>query len=227
MLILTPMLYLPCLHFFRNTSGHTSLGRKSISFSQEHHTFFGQPTSLVTMVVGCISSWSDACNNCSDGFLTGQRRQELKPHCSEKVKTACHVTMHSARGLAVGLLTPIPLWLDLGWPRLVGLAHQKTTCGPVDLLGIPRKEGKQTWRSSKILVGLNMNPYLASYDNCNQLGLVSRSVTLHPGLYKAGRGPSQNTSQYTQQYNLTQDVGITPSRQPNMDKSLCLSCVTI
>jgi hypothetical protein len=29
---------------FRNTSGHTSLERKSFSFSQEHHTFFGQPT---------------------------------------------------------------------------------------------------------------------------------------------------------------------------------------
>jgi hypothetical protein len=30
---------------FRNTSGHTSPGRKSFSFfSQEHHTFFGQPT---------------------------------------------------------------------------------------------------------------------------------------------------------------------------------------
>ena len=25
--------------------------------------------------------------------------------------------------------------------------------------------------------------------NCNWLGLVSRSVTLPPGLYKAGRGP--------------------------------------
>jgi hypothetical protein len=53
----------------------------------------------------------------------------------------------------VGVLTPIPLWLDLGWPRPEGLAHQKITRGPVDLLGVPRKEGKQTWRSSKILVG--------------------------------------------------------------------------
>jgi hypothetical protein len=53
----------------------------------------------------------------------------------------------------MGVLTPIPLWLDLGWPRPVGPTHQKTTRGPVDLLGIPRKEGKQTWRSSKILVG--------------------------------------------------------------------------
>jgi hypothetical protein len=66
---------------------------------------------------------------------------------------ACRITMHSARGLAMGVLTPIPLRLDLGWLRLVGLAHQKTTRGPVDLLGIPRKERKQTWRSSKILVG--------------------------------------------------------------------------
>jgi hypothetical protein len=55
--------------------------------------------------------------------------------------------------LGVGVLTPITLWLDLGWPRPVGLAHQKTIRGPVDLLGVPRKEGMQTWRSSKILVG--------------------------------------------------------------------------
>jgi hypothetical protein len=76
--------------------------------------------------------------------LTGRRHQELKPHCSEKVKTTCRIIMHSARGLAVGVLTPIPLWLDLGWPRPVGLAHQKMTRGLVDLLDVPRKEGKQT-----------------------------------------------------------------------------------
>jgi hypothetical protein len=29
---------------FRNTSGHTSPGRKYFSFSQEHHTLFEQPT---------------------------------------------------------------------------------------------------------------------------------------------------------------------------------------
>jgi hypothetical protein len=44
----------------------------------------------------------------------------------------------------MGVLTPIPLWLDLGWPSPVGPVHQKTTRGPVDLLGVPRKEGKQT-----------------------------------------------------------------------------------
>jgi hypothetical protein len=57
------------------------------------------------------------------------------------------------RKCTVGVLTPIPLWQELDWPRPVGLAHQKTTCGPVNLLGVPRKEGKQTWRSSEILVG--------------------------------------------------------------------------
>jgi hypothetical protein len=33
-------------------------------------------------------SGNNACNNCSDVALTGQRRQELKPHYSEKVKMA-------------------------------------------------------------------------------------------------------------------------------------------
>jgi hypothetical protein len=99
---------------FRNTSRHTSPGKKSFSFSQEHHTFFGQPTSPATTVFGYITSWSDACDNCSDGVLTGWRCQEVKPHYSEKVKTVCCITMYSARGLGVGVLTPIPLWLDLG-----------------------------------------------------------------------------------------------------------------
>jgi hypothetical protein len=57
------------------------------------------------------------------------------------------------RVVGVGVLTPIPLRLDLGWSRPVGLAHQKTMHGLVNLFGVPRKEGKQTWRSSKILVG--------------------------------------------------------------------------
>jgi hypothetical protein len=91
---------------FRNTSGHTSSGRKSFSFSQEHHTFFDNLLLLAITVVGCITSWSDASDNCSDGVLTGQRRQELKPYYSEKIKMACRILMHSARGLAVGYLYP-------------------------------------------------------------------------------------------------------------------------
>ena len=36
----------------------------------------------------------------------GRRCQELKPHCSEKVETACHIRIHGARGLAVGDIPP-------------------------------------------------------------------------------------------------------------------------
>ena len=54
---------------------------------------------------------------------------------------------------AVGVLTPIPLWLSLGQPGSVGPVHQKTTCGPVNLIGVPRKESRRIWRSIKILVG--------------------------------------------------------------------------
>jgi hypothetical protein len=70
--------------------------------------------SPATMVVGCIISWSDTYNGCSAGVSTGRRHQELKPHYSEKVKTACHIRMHGARGLAVGVLTPIPPMARLG-----------------------------------------------------------------------------------------------------------------
>jgi hypothetical protein len=38
--------------------------------------------------------------------------------------------MYSARGLAVGVLTPIPPRLDLGWLRSVGLAYDKDDARP-------------------------------------------------------------------------------------------------
>jgi hypothetical protein len=41
---------------------------------------------------------NNACNNCSDAALTGQRRQELKPHCSEKVKMAFVASEYMALG---------------------------------------------------------------------------------------------------------------------------------
>ena len=52
--------------------------------------------------------------------------------------------IQGARGLAVGVLTPIPLRLGLGRPGPGGLAQQETTRGPIDLLGVPRKESRQT-----------------------------------------------------------------------------------
>ena len=53
----------------------------------------------------------------------------------------------------VRVLTPIPLRLGLGWPGSVGSVNQKTTRGPANLFGVPRKESRRIWRSSKILVG--------------------------------------------------------------------------
>ena len=38
---------------------------------------------------------------------------------------ACRSIIHGARGLAVGVLTPIPLWLSLGQPRSMGPVHPK------------------------------------------------------------------------------------------------------
>ena len=83
----------------------------------------------------------------------GQKCQKLKLSYSEKVKVACRSKTHGARGLAVGVLTPIPLRLRLGRSGSVGPVHQRTTCGPANLFEVPRKESRQIWRSSKILVG--------------------------------------------------------------------------
>ena len=91
--------------------------------------------------------------NYFSGDNGGQRCQELKPHCSEKVKMACCSIIHGARGLAVGVLTPIPLRLGLGRPRSEGPVHLKMTRGPANLFGVPHKESRWIWRSSKILVG--------------------------------------------------------------------------
>jgi hypothetical protein len=128
MLILIPMLCLPCLHFFLEIQVGT-LHQEGNLFLFLKSTIHSSDILLcpATMVAGCIISWSNAYNSSSDGVLTGHRCQELKPHCSEKVKTMCCITMHSSWGLAMGVLTPIPLWLDSGWPRPVGLTHQKTT----------------------------------------------------------------------------------------------------
>jgi hypothetical protein len=146
------MLCLRCLHFFLDKEiqvGTLHQEGNLFLFSQEHHIFFRQPTfssnnggrlyyklvGRLQQLLGWCFDWSKTSRTQASPFREGQDG------------------LHSARGLAVGILTPIPLWLDLGWPRLVGLAHQKMTRGPVDLLSVPRKEGKQTWRSSKILVG--------------------------------------------------------------------------
>ena len=87
---------------------------------------------------------------CSTGLLAFFYFLTLAPHA--------HITYCQARGLAVGVwppvgvLTPIPLQLGLGWPRSEGPVHQKTTRGLANLFGVPRKELRQIWRSSKILV---------------------------------------------------------------------------
>jgi hypothetical protein len=63
---------------FRNTGGHTSLGRKSFSFSQEHHTFFGQSTfsgnnggQLYYRLVGQLLGW------CFDWLETSRTQASL------------------------------------------------------------------------------------------------------------------------------------------------------
>ena len=98
----------PLTFLFRNTSGHTSQDKKSFSF------FLRAPYILRT--------------TCFSGDNGGQRRQELKPHCSEKVRMACRIRIHGARGLAVG---DIPLgttrWY-MGRTIRGGLAHKVKAC---------------------------------------------------------------------------------------------------
>jgi hypothetical protein len=71
---------------FRNTSGHTSPGRKSFSFFSVHHTFFGQPTfsdnnsgRLYYKLVKCLQQllgwcfdWSETSRTQASLFGEGQ-----------------------------------------------------------------------------------------------------------------------------------------------------------
>jgi hypothetical protein len=100
----------PLTFLFRNTSGHTSQDKKSFSF------FLRAPYILRTTYFS--------------GDDGGRRHQGLKPHLSEKVKMACRSIIHDARGLAVGVLTPIPLRLSLGWPGSMGSVHPKDDVRP-------------------------------------------------------------------------------------------------
>jgi hypothetical protein len=72
----------------------------------------------------------------------GHKCQGHKLYYLEKIKMACRSIIHGARGLVVGVLTPIPLRLRLGWPGSVGPVHQKTTRGPTNLFEVPRKKSR-------------------------------------------------------------------------------------
>ena len=138
---------------FRNTSGHTWSGKKSFSF------FFRAPCILWTtgifgynrglLLSVLIRMLAHLIGQCFNQLKMTWRRIALV----EGDQTVCRSIIHGARGLAVGVLTPIPLWLSLGRPGSMGSVHQKTTCGPVNLIGVPRKELRRIWRSIKILVG--------------------------------------------------------------------------
>jgi hypothetical protein len=64
------------LHFFTEIQVGT-LPRKEKSFFFSRAPYILRTTSF---------SGNNACNNYSDAALTSRRRQELKPHCLEKVK---------------------------------------------------------------------------------------------------------------------------------------------
>ena len=138
---------------FRNTSGHTLSGKKSFSF------FFRAPCILRTIGIfgynrGPLLSILTRILAHSIGQYFNQLEMTLRRIALvEGDRTACRSIIHGAWGLAVGVLTPIPLRLGLGRPGSKGPVHQKTTRGPGNLFGVPRKESRQIWRSSKILVG--------------------------------------------------------------------------
>jgi hypothetical protein len=49
--------------------------RKEIFFDLEHHAFFEQPASSMSMLINCLLSWSKYRCNCSGNFP-----EDVKPH---------------------------------------------------------------------------------------------------------------------------------------------------
>jgi len=69
-------------------------GRKL--FSQEHHAFFEQlASSTIGLEVGR--------NIVASAWVILLLIEDVKFHWSKKLKTACYITIHGARGLAVGV----------------------------------------------------------------------------------------------------------------------------
>ena len=58
----------------------------------------------------------------------GRRCQELKPHYSQKVETACRIRIHGARGLAVGDIPPGTTRCYMGLTIRGGPARRIKTC---------------------------------------------------------------------------------------------------
>lgn len=117
--------------------------------------------------------------------------------------------------------------------------HGSTWAGPDQMTQLARRShNPPSWSTSSTRQQIQLNDQgrswpvrivsfiLARYGNCNQLGIIFRSVTLPLRLHKAGRDPLKIISHWYliphNNTNQTQDVGITPSRRPNPDKNSCV-----
>ena len=106
---------------FRNTSGHTWSGKESFSF------FFRAPCILrTTRIFGYNCGLLLSVLTRILAHLLGQCFNQLEmiwgqTALAEEDQTTCRNIIYGARGLAVGVLTPIPLRLGLGRPRPRGI----------------------------------------------------------------------------------------------------------
>jgi len=129
----------------RCISGHTS-SRKEIFFSQEHHVFFEQPASAMSVLINCLLSWSKHRCNCLGDFPAYWRRQaSLVEEAQDGVLP--HNTWCS--GTSCGGINSYNLTARLG-PG--GLAHHEDS-SRLDPTARSFAQGNKTWRSSRILVG--------------------------------------------------------------------------
>ena len=70
-------------------------------FSQEHHVFFEQPAS--SMIDAGQLVFEIGRNVVAIAWATFLLIEDVKSHWSKKLKMACYITIHGARGLAVGV----------------------------------------------------------------------------------------------------------------------------
>ena len=142
------------------------------------------------MMVDYLWSWLKYYCKCSGKHSCWPKESRTQASLVEEAQDS--VSHHNTLSLraSCGGINPYTLTAKLGPIHARGIGPPEHDMWPA------RKESK-LGDQGKILVGWNSNHFPITYGNCNQLGLVSRYISLPPGVYKCRKGtPSKHHSSF-------------------------------